>query len=108
MNEYTRPKGIMGGPCSHCGISQPEHVGLTCKQAKEKRIQAFRQAAERSSHSATINTVKDHLQTMIASAEVYTDGEGIVTAYKIKTGALHKLIGFLDLTVPVNLPEAKP
>lgn len=103
MNEYTRPQGVMGGPCSHCGISQPEHVGLTCGQAKSQRSERFRAASERSSHAATLNTIKDHLQTMIASAEVYTDAEGIATAYKIKTGALHKLIGFLSLTVPVNL-----
>lgn len=22
---YTRPKGVLGGPCLHCGASQPEH-----------------------------------------------------------------------------------
>ena len=107
MSEYTRPKGVMGGPCSYCGLSQPEHVGLSCEDAVAKRSLKRLDASERSSHAATMNTVKDHLQTMIASAEVYTDAEGIVTAYKIKTGALHKLIGFLSLTVPVNLPEAK-
>jgi hypothetical protein len=56
----------------------------------------------------TLNTVKDYLTSMIASAQVYVDGEGIVTAYKIKTGALHKVIGQLGLSVPVNLPEAVP
>lgn len=98
----------MGGPCSHCGISQPEHVGLSCVDAKARRGERLRQTSERSSHAATINTIKDNLQRMIASAEVYTDAEGVVTAYKIKTGALHRLIGFLELTVPVNLPEVKP
>lgn len=24
--DYSRPKGIMGGPCLNCGRSQPEHV----------------------------------------------------------------------------------
>ena len=104
MSTYTRPAGIMGGPCSRCGLSQPEHVGLTCEQAIQQRREKVRAVSERSSHQATLNAIKDHLQTMIASAEVYVDKEGIVTAYKIKTGALHKLIGFLDLTVPVNLP----
>jgi hypothetical protein len=49
---------------------------------------------------------------MISSAQVYVDSEGVVIAYKIKTGALHKLIGHFDISVPVNLPEvsqeAKP
>lgn len=25
-NNYSRPKGFMGGPCLNCGLSQPEHV----------------------------------------------------------------------------------
>lgn len=25
---YSRPQGIMGGPCLNCGRSQPEHVKL--------------------------------------------------------------------------------
>jgi hypothetical protein len=25
-SNYTRPKGVMGGPCLECGASQPEHV----------------------------------------------------------------------------------
>jgi hypothetical protein len=25
-NKYTRPTGVMGGPCLLCGKSQPEHV----------------------------------------------------------------------------------
>lgn len=106
MSEYTRPKGIMGGPCSHCGISQPEHVGLSCDEARDKRRASLRAVSERSSSEATLNTVKDCLQCMIASAEVYTDADDVVVAYKIKTGGLHKLIGFLGLTVPVNLPAA--
>lgn len=108
MSTYTRPAGIMGGPCSHCGITQPEHVGLTCDEAKAKRSKRIQNAWERSSNETTSNTVKDYLQQMIVSAEVFTDAEGIVTAYKIKTGALHKLIGFLELSVPVNLPKAEP
>lgn len=24
--DYSRPKGVMGGPCLNCGRSQPEHV----------------------------------------------------------------------------------
>jgi len=25
-DDYSRPKGVMGGPCLHCGRSQPEHI----------------------------------------------------------------------------------
>jgi len=42
---------------------------------------------------------------MIASAEVFVDADGTVVAYKINTGALHALIGMLELSIPVNLPE---
>lgn len=24
--DYSRPEGVMGGPCLNCGRSQPEHV----------------------------------------------------------------------------------
>jgi hypothetical protein len=37
MSEYTRPDGIMGGPCLRCGGGQPEHVGKTCEQIAAKR-----------------------------------------------------------------------
>jgi hypothetical protein len=104
MSQYSRPKGVMGGPCLHCGLSQPEHVGLTCTDAKERRGAKLSLTLAKAHHEATLNTVKGHLQTMIHSAEVYVDKDDVVTAYKIKTGALHKLIGFLELTVPVNLP----
>jgi hypothetical protein len=39
MSEYTRPDGIMGGPCLRCGASQPEHVGKTCAQVKAARCE---------------------------------------------------------------------
>lgn len=104
MTQYTRPKGILGGPCSHCGLSQPEHVGKTCEQAKEVHDLHFKLTAERANHNATMNTVKEHLETMIHSAQVYVDAEDVIVAYKIKTGALHKLIGFLGLTIPANHP----
>jgi hypothetical protein len=41
---YTRPKGIMGGPCLHCYGSQPEHVGLTCDQVRANHSAAIREA----------------------------------------------------------------
>ena len=44
---YTRPKGVMGGPCLHCCGSQPEHVGLTCDQVRANRSAALRAAFEK-------------------------------------------------------------
>lgn len=49
--------------------------------------------------------LRDALQTMVASAQVYAEGNEI-TGYRIKTGALHRVIGMLGLTVPSNLPLA--
>jgi hypothetical protein len=49
--------------------------------------------------------LRDALQTMIASAEVYVERDEVI-GYRIKTGALHRVIGMLGLTVPCNLPVA--
>jgi hypothetical protein len=49
--------------------------------------------------------VKELLTVMVHSAKVHVDKDGIITGYQIKTGALHKLAGLLDITMPVNLPE---
>ena len=49
--------------------------------------------------------IRAALQTMIASAEVYTEGDEVM-GYRIKTGALHRLIGMLGLTIPAGLPIA--
>jgi len=43
---YTRPKGIMGGPCLICHGSQPEHVGLTCAEVRANRATEMRKAFE--------------------------------------------------------------
>lgn len=111
-NHYRRPKGILGGPCLNCGGSQPEHVGKTCAEVSAIRAESLRHFSEVAVLEGRLRAVKNLLRTMISSAEVYVDGEGIVVAYKIKTGALHKLIGHFDISVPVNLPEvsqeAKP
>ena len=29
--DYSRPKGVMGGPCLNCGRSQPEHTDMKKK-----------------------------------------------------------------------------
>ena len=55
-----------------------------------------------------LQKVRESIEIMIASSEVFTDELGVIVGYKIKTGALHHLIGYLDLAVPSNLPEAKP
>ncbi len=101
---YSRPEGVMGGPCLHCQASQPEHRGLTCDEVREHRRKAIRRTFAQAHANATLETIKQHLETMIHSAEVYVDAEDVITAYKIKTGALHKLIGHLGLTIPVNHP----
>jgi predicted XRE-type DNA-binding protein len=37
-DDYSRPKGVMGGPCLNCGRSQPEHVNrklpMFCRELK--------------------------------------------------------------------------
>lgn len=104
-NTYRRPKGVIGGPCLNCGGSQPEHVGKTCAEVTAASHERMRHLSEVAVLEGRLNTTKALLRTMIASAQVYVDGDGIVLAYKIKTGALHKLIGQLDIPIPVNLPE---
>lgn len=32
-DKYTRPDGVMGGPCLTCGLTQPEHVGALVQGA---------------------------------------------------------------------------
>lgn len=44
---YTRPKGVMGGPCLHCQGSQPEHVGITCAQVRENRRKGIKRMLEK-------------------------------------------------------------
>lgn len=55
-----------------------------------------------------LTKVDELLQTMIVGAQVYVDAEQTITAYKIKTGALHKLAGLRSvLFFPQNLPLAE-
>jgi hypothetical protein len=53
------------------------------------------------------DTLRNAMQIMVASAEQIVSGEDVI-GYRIKTGALHRIIGLLGLTVPVNLPSAVP
>lgn len=56
-----------------------------------------------------LSKLDDLLQIMICSAEVFTDTDGTVTGYKIKTGALHKIVGLrTHLFFPQNMREASP
>jgi hypothetical protein len=55
---YTRPKGIMGGPCLHCQGSQPEHVGLTCQQVRENRRKGIRKLMEKAVPDETLSHTK--------------------------------------------------
>lgn len=55
-----------------------------------------------------LSQIDELLQTMIISAEVFTDADGSVTGYKIKTGALHKIVGLrTHLFFPQNMKEAE-
>lgn len=55
-----------------------------------------------------LSQIDELLQTMIVSAEVFTDADGTVTGYKIKTGALHKIVGLrTHLFFPQNMKEAE-
>jgi hypothetical protein len=47
------------------------------------------------------------LSVMVASATQIEDGDEIV-GYEIKTGALHRLIGLLGVSVPLGLPTRGP
>jgi hypothetical protein len=52
---------------------------------------------------------RDYTQVMVASSAEIIDEEGAVCGYKIKTGALHHLIGLFAQTdfpvsIPINLP----
>lgn len=40
MREEMYGPILIGGPCARCGISQVEHVGLDCVQAKAQRDEA--------------------------------------------------------------------
>jgi hypothetical protein len=55
---YTRPKGVMGGPCLHCQGSQPEHVGLTCQQVRENRRKGIRKLMEKAVPDETLTKSK--------------------------------------------------
>lgn len=59
---------------------------------------------DRPCDSCKLAAVDEQLQRMIVSAEVYVDVEQTITGYKIKTGALHRLIGLRNLFVPQRLP----
>jgi hypothetical protein len=87
-DHYLRPKGVMGGPCINCGAPQPYHVGIRREEGRKMELKR----------------IKEQLQIMICSAEVYVDADQNIIGYKIKTGALHRLIGMLELTVPIGLP----
>lgn len=60
---------------------------------------------------AMLEAIHGHLQRMIYSAEEFSDGEA-VTGYKIKTGALHQIVGLFvlagkPLVIPTGLPQAR-
>jgi hypothetical protein len=89
---YVDRGGDSGG-ARFCRLNDLEHVPSNTK------VYAIPDPA--------LKTIRQQLQRMINSAQVLTDGD-VVTGYKIKTGALHAIIGaFADadesLTIPANL-----
>ena len=55
--------------------------------------------------SVSAEPMRELVETMIASSTVLTQPDGTVVGYQIKTGALHRLIGMLRVSVPLGLPE---
>jgi hypothetical protein len=68
------------------------------------RVKIVSPAVETTTELAKVDEL---LQTMIVSSQVYVEADGTITGYKIKTGALHKLVGLRpNLFFPQNLPLA--
>lgn len=97
-----------------------EEVEAACKRLAEYILDADIDNASVTVHRARVehdettgggvlSKIDELLQVMICSAEVFTDAEGTVTGYKIKPGALHKIVGVrTHLFFPQNMKEATP
>lgn len=60
----------------------------------------------------TLKEISDQLTIMMMSAKCYVDSEDTVTGYRIKTGAIHRVIGILagagcSVLIPSNMPLAE-
>ncbi len=60
---YTRPEGVLGGPCLHCQGSQAEHVDLTCAQVRANRQKQIRRLMERAVPDETLQPSKPEIRT---------------------------------------------
>jgi len=61
---------------------------------------------------STLKLIAEQLTIMMMSAHCYVDGDGVVTGYRIKTGAIHRTIGILagaghHVSIPLNMPLAE-
>lgn len=57
-------------------------------------------------HDDLLKGIRDNLNIMLASARTHSDGD-FVSGYTIKTGALHRIIGLLQIAgFPVIVPAA--
>jgi len=103
--EAAKPKvsgtGKMGAP----------HKGdCTCRQCTDRKIAHIEEYAMLATE-LRCNGIRADLERMIASAEVFVDNDDVITGYKVKTGALHRLFGKFaqwgnPLVIPSNLPLA--
>lgn len=99
--EWLRAQALAG--VSEAGVAFDTWAGLAARAASVPADPGITLA-----WSSDEQWVRDQLEIMIRSSRVLVDGDGTVTSYQIKTGALHKLIGRFAVTVPLGLPEVQP
>lgn len=99
----------IGGP----GSIPQETLDSWNRDAKEQieadGIEALKNGLTR--QRETIDRIGELFKVMMCSAEVFTDAEGIITGYKIKTGAAHSMLAELmgdgcDVFIPRELPPS--
>lgn len=94
-------------------MGAPHLDRCTCSACTERKVHQAEGSAKLCA-SIDLEQLRSHLETMLGSAEVYVDEADTITGYKIKTGALHRIIGFFagrggkGLPIPANLPVVAP
>lgn len=100
----------IGGP----GSIPQETLAAWDRDAKEQlESQTLRDTlAQKIELEKLLNDVSETFKVMMCSAGVYTDADDTVTAYKINTGAAHRMLTLLrrkclNVFIPNNLPVVK-
>jgi hypothetical protein len=89
-------------------MGAPHNDDCTCQQCTHRKIAQI-EAFAKITEALRVNAIKEALQTMISSAEVFVDSDDTITGYKVKTGALHRLFGlFVQWGEPLNVPSCLP